>query len=171
MFNELERRGLLADTLVVITGDHGEQFGEHGLFDHGNSLYQPLLHEPLVFSFPGRLAGRRIARRVSLRDVARTMLDLSGNAEVALPGVALLDANGADTGRGSNVLAQLLGSGCIYRDQWHFILNSDGRRELYDRDLDPDELDDLAATERGAPVADRLQRLLIDTMRGVAQPR
>lgn len=52
LFRELEGAGLLEDTLIVITSDHGEQFGEHGLLTHGNSLYLPLLHVPLLISYP-----------------------------------------------------------------------------------------------------------------------
>jgi arylsulfatase A-like enzyme len=79
------------NTLIVITSDHGELFGEHGLFCHGNSLYWPLLNVPLVMVWPGHLpAGTRVVRPVSLRDLPSTMVDLLGCRERApFPGASL----------------------------------------------------------------------------------
>jgi len=89
MLDDFEARGLLRNTIVVVTADHGEEFGEHGLLDHGNSLYLPALHVPLVLAWPGRVpAGRRVAPTVSLRDLAATILDLAGQRP-ALPGHSL----------------------------------------------------------------------------------
>ncbi|MFN0181684.1 MAG: sulfatase-like hydrolase/transferase [Gemmatimonadales bacterium] len=77
LLDSLGGRGLLDNTLVVITSDHGEQFGERGLRFHSNSLYPELLGVPLIVRLPGRVpAGRRIRTNVSLRDVAATILDL-----------------------------------------------------------------------------------------------
>ncbi len=53
LLDELERRGVLRDTLVIITSDHGEQFGEHGVFNHGFSLYAPRSPCPLADHLPG----------------------------------------------------------------------------------------------------------------------
>ena len=55
MLDELRRRGVLDHTIVIVTSDHGEQFGEHGLRLHANSLYLPLLHVPLVIRYPARV--------------------------------------------------------------------------------------------------------------------
>ncbi len=76
----LQARGALDNTIVVITADHGEQFREHGISGHGNSLYYQLLHVPLVIRYDGHLPrGRRGSRFVvSLRDVGATLLDLAG---------------------------------------------------------------------------------------------
>jgi arylsulfatase A-like enzyme len=77
LFKELEDRNVLANTLIIVTADHGEQFGEHGLFSHGNSLYEQLVHVPLVIVWPGHVpGGRHVATPVSLRDVPATILDL-----------------------------------------------------------------------------------------------
>ena len=50
---ELRASGLLDDTWVVITSDHGEEFGEHGIFGHGASLYNQVTHVPLILIPPG----------------------------------------------------------------------------------------------------------------------
>ena len=63
-------------TLVIITSDHGEEFGEHGRFLH-DSLFQEVLHVPLIVRYPEREV-RRVPDRVSLLDLAPTILDLVG---------------------------------------------------------------------------------------------
>lgn len=79
LFGELERRGVLDDTLVIVTSDHGEHFGDHQLFGHGNSLYQPTIHVPLILHWPGRVpAGARFDQAVCLRELPATILELIG---------------------------------------------------------------------------------------------
>lgn len=55
LYDELRERDILGDTLVVITSDHGEMFGEHQLYGHGSSLHRPQLHVPLLMLFPTRI--------------------------------------------------------------------------------------------------------------------
>ncbi|HSE65459.1 MAG TPA: sulfatase-like hydrolase/transferase, partial [Gemmatimonadales bacterium] len=91
LFHELERRGDLKNTMVIVTSDHGEHFGERRLWTHGNSLYYALLHVPLIVRFDGQVpAGRRVPNVVSLRDLGATILDLAGlGSRVPFPGVSL----------------------------------------------------------------------------------
>jgi arylsulfatase A-like enzyme len=77
LIEELERRELLANTLLVVTADHGEEFYEHGGWDHKSSLYDELLHVPLCLSGPGIEPGRSDAP-VSLRSVLPTLLAACG---------------------------------------------------------------------------------------------
>lgn len=75
----LRRRGTLDRTVVVVLADHGELLGEHGEFGHGHSLYEPVLHVPLLVRFPPKVpAGRRVATPVSAVGVYATLLDLAG---------------------------------------------------------------------------------------------
>jgi arylsulfatase A-like enzyme len=67
-------------TIVVLTSDHGEEFGEHGGMGHGRSLHQEVLRVPLVIAAPGLLAPSEVAIPASLLDVAPTVLDLLGLA-------------------------------------------------------------------------------------------
>ena len=80
LFDELDRRGTLDNTLIVLTSDHGEEIGEHNLLGHGRSLYSEELHVPLVVVRPGRnpSTGAVVAEPVSLRDLPATVLDLVG---------------------------------------------------------------------------------------------
>ena len=75
----LAARRLLDDTVVVVTSDHGEMLGEHDLFDHKLSLFEPVLRIPLVVRYPPRVeAGQRIASPVLLQDLYPTLLTLAG---------------------------------------------------------------------------------------------
>ena len=91
LFGELKRRGVLDRTIVIVTSDHGEGFGEHDLFDHGESLYRTEIRVPLLISLPsGRASGRVVDRFVSLRDIPATIADLIGSSkEPPFPGRSL----------------------------------------------------------------------------------
>lgn len=81
LLDDLVKRGILDHTLVIVTSDHGEGFGEHDLFDHGESLFSTELHVPLVIVPPGGVASKVVNETVSLRDVPATILDLLGPPE------------------------------------------------------------------------------------------
>jgi arylsulfatase A-like enzyme len=79
LIDGLEARGLIENTLIVFLSDHGEEFFEHGGFEHGHSLFNELLRAPLILSLPGRIPeGRRVPGQVRLVDVMPTLLDLLG---------------------------------------------------------------------------------------------
>jgi arylsulfatase A-like enzyme len=78
LLDKLREDGLLQKTVVVVVSDHGEQFGEHGLHVHGNSLYLPNLHVPLLVAYGNNLpAGGRVATPVSIRDIPATVMSLT----------------------------------------------------------------------------------------------
>ncbi|MCA9510784.1 MAG: sulfatase, partial [Myxococcales bacterium] len=92
LLDALAARGVRDDTLVVITGDHGEEFGEHGRLGHGRTLFEEQLHVPLVVQHAS-LAPRRESAPASLVDVAATVLDaLGGEADAFGAGRSLLAA-------------------------------------------------------------------------------
>lgn len=84
MLSYLGDRGLLDNSIVVITSDHGEMFGEHGKWTHGSSLYEEVLRVPLLIRYPGMLAAGQIVNTpVHMMDITPTLLDLLG---VPIPG-------------------------------------------------------------------------------------
>lgn len=79
LFATLSRLHLAEDTVVIVTSDHGEEFGEHGGLGHSKHLYDEVMRVPLVFWGPGRIpGGQRIEGPVSLVDIAPTVLELAG---------------------------------------------------------------------------------------------
>jgi arylsulfatase A-like enzyme len=74
----LEQRSLLADTLVVFVADHGEEFFEHGGWIHGRTLYEEVLHIPLLIRLPGQRTPRRVAAPVGEVDLLPTVLAVLG---------------------------------------------------------------------------------------------
>jgi tetratricopeptide (TPR) repeat protein len=77
--SELDAGGMLDNTLIVFTGDHGEGLGEHGETTHGMFAYESTLHVPLILNWQHVLPeGRRISSRVRTIDVAPTILELAG---------------------------------------------------------------------------------------------
>lgn len=78
LMSNLETLGVIEDVWVVITSDHGEAFGEHGVWAHGHGLFSELTRIPLIFWSSEPLVARTIAEPVSLLDIAPTLLDLAG---------------------------------------------------------------------------------------------
>ncbi len=74
----LRERGLLDDTVLVVTSDHGENLGDHGFVDHQFGVFETLLAVPLVVRAPGRLPVGVRDDPVSLADLYATVLDVAG---------------------------------------------------------------------------------------------
>lgn len=88
LLESLKQRGLLDNTLVIVSSDHGEHFGDHNRLGHMNSLYRQLLQVGLIMRLPGKVpAGAVVNEPVSLMDLPRTVLSLAGIGDTAgIPG-------------------------------------------------------------------------------------
>ncbi len=108
LIQDLEGRGILDNTILVITSDHGEQFGEHGLWEHGNSTYAPVTQVPLIIRLPGQEhAGRVVRTAVSVADLPATLTDLAGLGTSGFGGVSLAPIiRGDRASRGGGVIAE-----------------------------------------------------------------
>ena len=82
LIDALKSLGIYDDALIVLTSDHGEEFGERGRLDHGHSLFQELTATPLVIKLPGSSFKGAIDRPVSNTAVAATILDLTQLDEI-----------------------------------------------------------------------------------------
>jgi arylsulfatase A-like enzyme len=81
LLQALEQRDLAKNTLLIITSDHGESLGRHGLTYHGEALYWGLIHVPLVIWYPGHVpAGLRSATPVTIAAIPATIMDLAGGS-------------------------------------------------------------------------------------------
>ena len=76
LLNEIKRLGLYKDSLIVLTSDHGEEFGDHGGIFHGHTLYQELLRVPLMIRTPGQREAQRIQSFIPTRALLPTILEI-----------------------------------------------------------------------------------------------
>jgi arylsulfatase A-like enzyme len=146
LYQELERLGLADDTLVVITGDHGEAFGEHGYYYHGWSNYEEEVRVPLVFICP-RLAplGKRSKVLGSHVDMWPTITDVCGlPADPRWQGKSLFapvpdDERRAYYYRQTNMIG-------VRQGKYKYIFDYKLQRDLlFDLEKDPGERKNLAA--------------------------
>jgi arylsulfatase A-like enzyme len=176
---ELARRSLDRNTILIVTSDHGESLGEHGLIVHRNALYREVLHVPLVIRWPGRVpAGQRISQTVTHASLPATLMDLLGLASQSpFPGPSLTQLwNGseppADWPHPLAELAQLRyeplqhmpvyhgAMRSIVSPEWHFIWHEKFGAELYDWKHDPAQTKNLAKSPEAADVVRDFQKEL-----------
>jgi len=123
----LDEHGLRASTAIVVLSDHGEEFGEHGYFQHGTALYEESLRVPLVFSGPDIPVGRRVAEQVSLIDVLPTLLQLADvPAPEGLDGRSLLPLMRGESWPERTLFAEAAAPGRwrkpFFRETWNPLL-------------------------------------------------
>jgi arylsulfatase A-like enzyme len=149
--------------VVLVTADHGEQFLDHGGWEHGSTLYDELIRVPLVVKAPG-FRPRVVGTQVQLIDLYPTILAFAGDDLPGGPGRPLVDLM-AGSARGERpALAEIVGTARAVRSHgWKVIVYNDGRQELFDLERDPRETVNRAGRE-GA----RLQALQQDFDRLVA---
>jgi choline-sulfatase len=150
------------DPVLVITGDHGEEFLDHEGFEHGHTLYDELCHIPLMVKAPGLTPGR-VQAAVRHVDLAPTLCELCGvPPSTGFVGRSLLDLAQGRPEAQRTVLAHgnMWGPPLTsFRDErWKLIVDGAGKAQLYDWRADPHETQDLAAKETGE--LERLQASL-----------
>lgn len=159
---DLQERGAMDNTYVIITADHGESFGEHGLFLHQNALYRELIRVPLIVYRPGYIpAGVRVAPPVSNVALAATVMEFAGAADQTLfPPPSLsrywrTPDGGSDWPDPVSELAKVPfgppqrpsyhgAMKSLLSLDWHYIAHDKFGVELYDWKSDPGELRNLA---------------------------
>ena len=180
LLDSLERRGLLGNTLIVISADHGEHLGDHKLEGHGNSLYAPLLHVPLVLLYGDHVPpGLRVSERVTLRDLPMTMTRLAG-VDAAFPGSSLARHWDSLSVTSESPVMAAVNKGirtapdepvtrgpmkALIAGDLHYILNGDGKEELYDLGQDPGEDHDLGSSTATSADLRRLREQLQQDIR------
>lgn len=131
--------GLSKDTLVIVFGDHGDEFYEHGTSGHGRTLYNEMMHVPLILRWPDQLPrGKRVDALTSLVDIMPTALDYLGvSYKGPLQGASLRPVIDATTGRlHDNVWAELkttIHVQAVVNEDYRFVRDLDHDAwELYD---------------------------------------
>ncbi len=187
LLNELERQGLLDNTEVIITSDHGEAFGDHGIFGHSSSVNLDEIGVPLVILSPAAPAGRWVDSPVSLRDLPATVVDLLGlSAGSPFPGRSLAAywalAPGLEPpGLTSPAFSEMARPGAFQPQQGrgpghhgiemsvatssrHYIRDGMGAEQLYDLKKDPFERTNLMKSTDGNQGVETFRRLLLEVL-------
>ena len=175
MLEEIDSLGLMERSVIVFLSDHGEAFGEHGRFGHSTTVYQEMMHVPLSFRLPVgcEASPQHRPEVISLADVMPTLLDLygldlpdtmQGRSRLGLlagepesePSYAVSRSRGDDGTGGVEHPEQV--SYAFAGPRYTLILADEGRRvELYDREVDPGQQEDIAG-ENGDVVDELRQR-------------
>ena len=168
----LKDKGLYQNTVIVLSGDHGESLGEHGEKTHGFFIYNVTMHVPLIIHLPGKPATQTVADPVSLVDLMPTVLAATGlDIPSQVQGRSLLSAlRGEKIDRdrtlyGETFLPRLHFNWSELRGaenaKYHFI--DAPRPELYDLTKDPGELRNLFPEKKA--VAEEMRAKLAGLIR------
>jgi arylsulfatase A-like enzyme len=186
LLDALERQGILENTLVIITSDHGEAFGDHRFYGHGNTLHLDEIAVPLVVLSPGAPAGRVVVAPVSLRDLPATILDQLGLAEGSpFPGHTLAAYWWLTPGQAPPIISPALAeqayaaafeprkdrSQSVRAFQFslvaqgrHYVRDHNGSEQLYDLNSDQYEHFNIANSSGGGQLVGVYRRMLLDAL-------
>ena len=193
---ELTKRGLAEKTLVIVTSDHGESLGQHGLAYHGHSLYRELIHVPLVVWYPEHVpAGMRVSQSVTNAAIPATVMGILGDQSHAFPGQALdafwrMPAGVVESApelselsaehflepedEGAEKVIPLGTTGAmksVMGEQWHLIIHKKYGNQLYDLAHDPKEANNLIHTPEGERASSQLMENMQNIMSGASNER
>jgi len=155
--------GIIDNTLIIITSDHGEEFMEHGNIGHGFSLYEELIHVPLIFSGHRMPKGKKIEALTQNIDLFPTLISLVFDEKLAgLQGKNIMPLIRGNTPlKSRHVFADRGALHAIVGQKWKYILNSDtGEKKLYSLIDDPEEMNNLAGNNQYAPILTELDEKL-----------
>jgi len=180
LFSELRRRDILDRTFVIIASDHGEEFGEHDTFGHGNDLHIQSIHVPLILRLPHIIPSAvKVKESINLRDIPATIVDLLDLPDDGhFPGQSLLrycdNSHSEETKNNEYILSET--NYAPFKPEWipvhkgpmkslitgnmHYIRNGDGSEEVYNLCSDPIELNDLIHMPQGVEAAKHARLIL-----------
>lgn len=179
LFSELDARGLLNNTIVMVLSDHGESLGEHGLLQHSASLYLEEIHVPLIVWGPGYIpAGKTVDTPVTITALPSTILSLIDSNDDPFPGPSLtllmsdedVPVNWPDP---ISELAQMDGAAdinpsthgamkSVVGTEMQYIVHEHFGEELFNWQVDPQETNNLIEDASSKPAADSFRLYLQD---------
>ncbi|PCC37901.1 sulfatase, partial [Brachybacterium alimentarium] len=174
VMDAMERLGLVEDTAVFVTSDHGEFTGSHRLHDKGPAMYEDIYRTAGILRVPGQEPGIVRDEFVSLLDCTATILDLAGlDLAPAVDSRSLLPLTTPDeVPWQEDIVCEFHGHHFPYpqrmlrTDRYKLVVNPESVNELYDLDSDPDEMrnrhEDPEYREIRRQLSTRLYELLVD---------
>jgi arylsulfatase A-like enzyme len=168
--DRLKSMGVFENTIFVITSDHGEEFDEHGSWGHGHSVYQELIHVPLLVHGPG-VPASRVTETVSTLDIPATVLSSVGLPNLpASEGRDILGFTRGEVPPGPTVaFSDFLNDRRVIRaGRWKMVLRGINAT-LFDLQTDPTEQTELDRHDHA--VAMRYLRIMIGQFLGASDRR
>lgn len=162
LLDGLAQLGLADSTVVALTADHGEEFLDHGGFEHGHTLYQELVHIPLMIRAERGTNGRSVPSAVGHVDLAPTLCELAGvRPDPAFVGKSLVGLMNGETDADHLIILEGNFWGRPLRGWlqggYKLILSPAGLAELFNLAADPREQENLRSRDR-----ERLDQMLAD---------
>ncbi len=165
VFDAIEELGLSDNTVVALVSDHGEEFGERGQIGrHSYTIFNELMHIPMVFVGPGIPEGMRIETQVGNVDLAPTLLGLAGiEVPRVYQGIDLASLWNGESDEVRPVVVERPDEQAIIAGNWKFFSGG----QLYDLATDPGETVDVSEANptQTAFLRDQLDRWLAETQR------
>lgn len=150
-FDELKERDLYDRSLILLVSDHGQEFRDHGVSNHGHALWEELLSVPALLKLPGNArAGTRVAGVSSMADLLPTVLTALGiESPVGLAGSDLLSPDGppADRTLVADLRVDRQQMAAVRRGPWKLIVEEGSEERLFHLDRDPGERRNLVTDE------------------------
>jgi choline-sulfatase len=150
----LEDSGQIDNTLILLTTDHGDFLGAHGIYCKNIGAFEEALNIPLIAAGPGIARGKTTTARVGTQDIHPTLLEYFGLEKDAVEDsrsfLPVLKDPAAQEGHFSEGFCENYGGRFLYtqrifyRDTWKYVLNGFDYDELYDLENDPGEMINLA---------------------------
>jgi arylsulfatase A-like enzyme len=183
---KLEEKGVLGDTLVIYTADHGLSNGQHGFWGHGEDTWPSNMHRsanniPLIISHPDfKEPGRQVENLVGTSDIFATVLDIAGcklDSPENVSGISLSPLLHAEEGDfRDEIFMEQEETRAMRTSQWLFMMRIenteyDFKHELYDLVADPDERVNLAQDPKYAEVVAKLSARLNEFFSDYTNPR
>jgi len=172
--NLINKFKLDENTLIIITADHGEEFLDHGMLDHGNNLHSETINVPFIVKFPYNNRNGVIDQQISTLDIMPTIIDiLNINPLEQMLGKSALKKKGLlfwlmklliNKERDESEFTELDKKSvlkAILTPEWKYIYNyKDKTQQLYNIKSDPEELDNLA--DKKAKQCNQLKKQLLN---------
>jgi arylsulfatase A-like enzyme len=153
LLNRMKELNLYNSSIIILLSDHGEEFWDHDGFEHGHTLYNELLHVPLIIKIPGSRSAKTVDEKVTTQSIMATIIDLAGiknqNQDITAESlVPLLNGN-----QNSFIERPLISSGLLYYENRESVIFDGmkyienlvtGSGELYNLNSDPREQNPLS---------------------------